>query len=241
MKPSFSYWSKRRRVHNNVAENFATVLSSPDSGLVEVGGIDNVTDTGEHDVVPNEPVYTDLQETDRSSDSLQAETIEGELDSEAILESDTVIDGSSGSDAEFSDSDTDLAEKLPDWASTFSIPLTATSGLLGILKPYFPNLPRDARSLLYTPRNVSLQTVEGGEYYHFGILAGIMSQLHSQQCDTMQQCILLQINIDGLPLFKSSNFQFWPILGMVDNMPSKVHSSLAYSVVLKSQPLFQSL
>ena len=214
MKPSFSYWSKRRRVHNNVADNFATVLSSPDSGLVEVGGIDNVTDTGEHhqptgsanDVVPNEPVYTYLQETDRISDSLQAEIIEGELDSEAILESDTVIDGSSESDVELSDSDTDdLAEKLSDWASTFSIPLTATSGLLGILKPYFPYLPRYARSLLHTPRNVSLQTVAGGEYYHFGILAGIMSQLQSQQCDTMQQCILLQINIDGLPLFKSSN------------------------------------
>ena len=52
---------------------------------MEVGGIDNVTDTGEHpqptgsanDVVPNEPVYTYLQETDRISDTLQAETIEG--------------------------------------------------------------------------------------------------------------------------------------------------------------------
>ena len=43
-KSSFSYWSKRRRVHNNVADNFATVLSSPDSGLVEVRGIDTVTD-----------------------------------------------------------------------------------------------------------------------------------------------------------------------------------------------------
>ena len=65
MKSRFLYWSKRRWVHNNVAENFATVLSSPDSdsasGLVEVGG----TDTAEHhqpadsanDVVPNEPVY----------------------------------------------------------------------------------------------------------------------------------------------------------------------------------------
>ena len=39
-KSSFSYWSKRRRV----ADNFATVLSSPDSGLVEVRGIDTVTD-----------------------------------------------------------------------------------------------------------------------------------------------------------------------------------------------------
>ena len=108
---------------------------------MEVGGIDTVTDTGVHhqptgsanDVVPNEPVYTEFQETYRISDSLQAETIKGELDSEAILESNTVIDGSSESDVKFSDSGTDdLAENLSDWASTFSIPLTATSGLLGI-------------------------------------------------------------------------------------------------------------
>ena len=40
-------------------------------------------------------------------------------------------DGSSESDVKLSDSDTDdLAEKLSDWALTFSIPLTATSGLL---------------------------------------------------------------------------------------------------------------
>ena len=34
----FSYWSKRRRVHNNVVDNFATVLSSPGGlgGNVEV-------------------------------------------------------------------------------------------------------------------------------------------------------------------------------------------------------------
>ena len=71
-----------------------------------------------------------IQTYKRISDNLQAETIEGELDSEAILESDTIIDGSSWSDVELSDSDTDdLAEKLSDWASTFSIPLTATSGL----------------------------------------------------------------------------------------------------------------
>ncbi len=33
--------------------------------------------------------------------------------------------------------------------------------------------------------------------------------------------IELQINMDGLPLFKSSNAQFWPILGMVQNCSSK--------------------
>lgn len=33
--------------------------------------------------------------------------------------------------------------------------------------------------------------------------------------------ISLQINIDGLPIFKSSAGQFWPILGMVDNLSQK--------------------
>ena len=59
--------------------------------------------------------FIELQETDRISDSLQAETTEGELESEAtVLESDTVIDGTTSvSDVEFSDSDTDdLAENL---------------------------------------------------------------------------------------------------------------------------------
>ena len=119
MKSSFSYWSKHRRVHNNVADNFGAVLSSTDSGLVEVVGTDTVT--VEHhqsvdranDVVPNEPVYRELQETDRISDNLQAETIERELDSEAILESNTIDWSTSESNVEFGDSDTnDLAEKL---------------------------------------------------------------------------------------------------------------------------------
>lgn len=31
----------------------------------------------------------------------------------------------------------------------------------------------------------------------------------------------LQINIDGLPLFKSCNLQLWPILGLFLNFPMK--------------------
>lgn len=37
----------------------------------------------------------------------------------------------------------------------------------------------------------------------------------------MEDTLQLQVNIDGLPLFKSSNHQFWPILGRVENIPSK--------------------
>lgn len=33
-------------------------------------------------------------------------------------------------------------------------------------------------------------------------------------------CLKLQINVDGLPLFRSSSTQFWPILGFVQNLPN---------------------
>ncbi|KAJ7996429.1 hypothetical protein DPEC_G00236980, partial [Dallia pectoralis] len=37
---------------------------------------------------------------------------------------------------------------------------------------------------------------------------------------TSGMCLKLQINVDGLPLFRSSSTQFWPILGFVQNLPN---------------------
>ena len=33
--------------------------------------------------------------------------------------------------------------------------------------------------------------------------------------------ITFQTNVDGLPLFKSSNSQFWPIFGLMDKDPER--------------------
>lgn len=45
-----------------------------------------------------------------------------------------------------------------------------------------------------------------------------------------QFCFKIQRNIDGLPLFKSANDQFWPILGMITNLELK--ETLCYWSVL---------
>ncbi|MCY7362849.1 MAG: hypothetical protein LH629_12405, partial [Ignavibacteria bacterium] len=49
-----------------------------------------------------------------------------------------------------------------------------------------------------------------GEFVYFGILKSLL-HCHFSVLDIQEIC--LQINIDGLPLYKSSDVAFWPILG----------------------------
>ncbi len=52
-----------------------------------------------------------------------------------------------------------------------------------------------------------------GIYYHFGMLKGLTSYLSVsiRPSDSLQ----VIINMDGLPLFKSSGTSFWPIFGLI--------------------------
>lgn len=87
--------------------------------------------------------------------------------------------------------------------------------LLGILRKHH-DLPKDARTLLGTPLNVDTKNLNDGQYVHFGIRHGL-EQL--KLCFDDLDTIMLSFNIDGLPLFKSSSQQIWPILCLVDNVP----------------------
>lgn len=82
--------------------------------------------------------------------------------------------------------------------------------MLVILCHYHTYLPKDARTLLKTPKVYEVLNVAGGSYYHFGIENWVMS-IASGIEDVTE--VSLQVNIDGLPLFKSSGAQLWPILG----------------------------
>ncbi|XP_049294362.1 uncharacterized protein LOC125769615 isoform X1 [Anopheles funestus] len=81
-------------------------------------------------------------------------------------------------------------------------------------------LPKDARTLLKTNRNPSLEilTIQGGQYWYHGIQKCF---LHDQSIANIRpdSTLLLNISIDGLPIFKSSKQQFWPILVNIHGMP----------------------
>ena len=105
--------------------------------------------------------------------------------------------------------------------------------LLDILRDEHVELPKDARTLLRTPRDIGIYQKCGGEYCYFGIQKGIEQILLQNRYDH-SNILKLVFNIDGLPLFKSAEFsygQFWGtltvltfllLLSMVENL-SLIH------------------
>ncbi|CAG9824541.1 unnamed protein product [Phaedon cochleariae] len=55
-----------------------------------------------------------------------------------------------------------------------------------------------------------------GDYYHFGLRSSVMETLHKYPPKSDCTILNLQINVDGLPISKSSTSQFWPILGNIE-------------------------
>ncbi len=97
-----------------------------------------------------------------------------------------------------------------------SLSLVALKALLSILRVFHPKLPKDARTVLKSQVDVPTTKMDGGEYYHFGLAKGLLSRLKCLTLPTDLHTLKLQFNIDGLPLFRSSKVQFWPILALVN-------------------------
>lgn len=98
------------------------------------------------------------------------------------------------------------------WAMNNNITHSALSQLLVILNNHtYHNLPLDARTLLKTSRLplYNLTEIGNGSFWYYGLEKCILNMVEEQyDVDTLE----LLINIDGLPIAKSSNSSIWPIL-----------------------------
>ena len=73
-------------------------------------------------------------------------------------------------------------------------------------------LPKDGQCLLHSPRIVNdLQTC-GDQYVYLGLLKGIKQIFFENKHVLFSNKIILEVNIEGVPLFKSKSTQLWPIL-----------------------------
>ena len=104
-----------------------------------------------------------------------------------------------------------LSEQLQEWACNPSIPRLAVTSLLKILKTHkcFSGLPSDYRSFLVTPRESKVVSVKPGEYIHLGLGSCVQKLLLACGSDDNLE---IQINVDGLPIHRSTNTSFWPVL-----------------------------
>lgn len=120
-------------------------------------------------------------------------------------------EGDSDSDIDFID-DSNLRDDLKVWAVTTNTPISHLSSLLSVLLKHFPNvnLPKDGRTLLSTPTYTQVQSKAGGSMHYFGVANGVRARLDNGGIGLLgikSQTLHLQINVDGLPLFKSTNQQ----------------------------------
>ena len=198
------YRKRWRKCHKNV-EALAAESSSDKS---ECHVPDNVCTTP-----PINPSF--------SSNESSPEQLESDLSSLSESDSDTsnVHWLSTSENNEQSDSDVEdnspFSEPLATWATKANITRSGTNELVEILRKQGHCLPKDARTrVIGTPQVVTLGEKCGGRYYYFGIKFNILQILKQNPVFIeSNDNILLKINIDGVPLFKSTNTQMWPIMG----------------------------
>lgn len=111
-----------------------------------------------------------------------------------------------------------LLNSIRQWATDFQISHSALQALTAVLNQNLNlNLPKDPRTLLATPRNLHLEKIdENGSYWHQGLEICLRMVLQNIPHSTT---ISLNFNVDGLPVYKSSTKNFWPILFNIQEYP----------------------
>ena len=213
-----SYWTKRRKLHANVDIELAKIAQENaafEAHLVnpQLQGNDQLDQT------VNEP--SSSQQTDHNSIDVRIMVPPEERtdSSRSDSESDSSYSDDEDQVGPVDDSDK-FANRLAECATQYAVSLNALQALLGILRERYPELPKDPRTLLGTLSTSvtqhNIHCLSGGTYYHFGIANGIKLSLEQITDLNILDALTIQVNVDGLPVFKSTNSQFWPIQGMLD-------------------------
>lgn len=117
-------------------------------------------------------------------------------------------------------------QQLRNWAIHDKIKHIAINNLLKILKNTLDckQLPDDSRTLLKTPRRIEILDMDfDGKFWYQGLEKCLINSLSSKDiaAKTYSQSkeLVLHFNIDGLPIYNSSKYEFWPILALIANIP----------------------
>lgn len=134
------------------------------------------------------------------------------------------LNGQSCSESEESDFEEavnceDIKTFLVNWKFKHCVTNSALNDLLIFLRSNgHPTLPKDSRSLLQTPQARNTVDMPPGKYVHIGLQTSLINVLTSFPKNNLDT-IILDFNVDGVPISKSSNSGFWLILARINNLP----------------------
>lgn len=116
-----------------------------------------------------------------------------------------------------------FVSELVCWAIRFNVNNAQLRGFLDLWNNNvpLPELPKDPRTLLKTPRmlDIFVDPNGKGKYWHYGLTRSLETTLSSAPIDQLPKEIELNFHVDGLQIFNSSNETFWPILMNILEMP----------------------
>lgn len=174
------------------------IMHSDEDLSTEVGSVMNITDNN----VDSEDSRSDLT---ISSDNSNSDS-----------ENNTDIEEERPEYLQFTDENERgqyVVKILREWVQEGGImSMRKLNSLLKKLHRVFPIIPLSYKTLLQTPSQININEVSGGELWYKGIACNLDLMNLDEYLQNFNE-ILIDINIDGLPLFKSSSQRFWPILG----------------------------
>ncbi|KAG1649836.1 hypothetical protein GQR58_028608 [Nymphon striatum] len=236
---------KRREYKRKwITANSAAVKKSKDS---EVVGISQSSSSDEcnqsEDVLKDSKVSTvsDMDASSNIGDVCMDQFTENEFEDDQDDWTWDMIDShmihSTDESAEDSDTNKNFKTTLAKWMTKHNITQNASDDLLKLLRESgHPNLQKTARSLLRTPRNTQTEDKSGMEYKYLGLIPALKGVLQGQMGKNTEISELkLSLNIDVLPIFKSTKDSLWPILCQVMNVQPPVVFPIALTYG-KSKP-----
>ena len=113
-----------------------------------------------------------------------------------------------------------LSTELKLWYNKHNVSLSMFKGLLTILRPYHPELPKDPRTIFGTYSTFPSSSNGEGSFVYFGLEKVIRSHFDPKLYNG--RVLSLNFNFDGVPIYKSTGKSFWPILCSITNYDLKM-------------------
>ncbi|CAL1672987.1 unnamed protein product [Lasius platythorax] len=160
---------------------------------------------------PNNDASSSEEEINNRSDSLSSANDESDDDRSGV----DFVDNNGRNVVEFeNDAEREeyIIETVREWAlKAGHLSMKKLNDLLDRLHVVFPRMPRNYKTL-HTPVHINVVEFDGGcKFWYKSILANL-NAMDLREYLQRYDCIKIDVNMDGLPLFQSSK-KFWPILG----------------------------